>query len=146
MNKNVILGVIVVLLIIGGIAVYANRNTAPDSTMEEVENNIEEMDQGTTETTTTTTTTETSEPSGASTGVNAGAAVSTGAVKEFTVTGDNFKFSPTTMTVNKGDRVRITFVNKQGFHDLVVDEYNARTKQMQAGAQETIEFVADKAG
>lgn len=69
-----------------------------------------------------------------------------GAVKEFTVTGKNFAFAPAAMTVNKGDRVRITFVNDSGTHDLVIDEFNARTKIIQGGAQETIEFVADKTG
>ncbi|MDQ3076731.1 MAG: cupredoxin domain-containing protein [bacterium] len=143
MNKNVIIGIIAVLVIIGGIAVFSNRDAVPTTTDTTT---TEEMDQrGIETTTTTTTTTETEEPS-TSTGVSAGAAVSAGAIKEFTVTGENFKFSPTTMTVNKGDRVKITFVNKQGFHDLVVGGYNARTKQMQAGTQETIEFVADKAG
>lgn len=69
-----------------------------------------------------------------------------GNVKEFTVTGKNFSFLPAAMTVNKGDRVRITFVNESGTHDLVIDEFNARTKVIQGGARETIEFVADTAG
>lgn len=69
-----------------------------------------------------------------------------GNVKEFTVTGKNFSFAPAAMTVNKGDRVRITFVNESGTHDLVIDEFNARTKVIQGGAKETIEFVADKTG
>jgi plastocyanin len=69
-----------------------------------------------------------------------------GNVKEFTVTGKNFSFAPAAMTVNKGDRVRITFVNDSGTHDLVIDEFNARTKVIQGGAQETIEFVADTTG
>lgn len=69
-----------------------------------------------------------------------------GTVKEFTVTGSNFKFAPTTMTVKKGDTVSITFVNSGGMHDFVIDEFNARTKVIQGGAQETITFVADKAG
>ncbi len=83
---------------------------------------------------------------GASVNVNADASVSTGTVKEFTVTGKNFSFLPATMSVKKGDRVRITFVNESGTHDLVVDGYNARTNIIQGGAKETIEFVADKAG
>ncbi len=67
-------------------------------------------------------------------------------VKEFTVEGSSFAFAPKTMSVNKGDTVKITFVNKIGFHDLVIDEFNARTKQIKAGESETITFVADKAG
>jgi plastocyanin len=67
-------------------------------------------------------------------------------VKEFTVTGKNFSFSPSTMTVNKGDRVRIIFQNTGGTHDWVIDEFSARTKVLTNGQTETIEFVADKTG
>src|SRR3989344_1759490 len=39
-------------------------------------------------------------------------------VKEFTITGDNFSFTPSTITVKKGDRVKITFKNNKGYHDF----------------------------
>jgi plastocyanin len=69
-----------------------------------------------------------------------------GAVKEFTVTGKNFSFAPAAMSVKKGDRVRITFVNDGGTHDLRVDGYDVGTKVIQGGTSETFEFVADEAG
>lgn len=50
------------------------------------------------------------------------------------------------MEVNRGERVRITLVNDQGTHDLVVDGYNVRTKTIQVGQSETIEFMAEEAG
>ncbi|OGK55811.1 hypothetical protein A3J15_03875 [Candidatus Roizmanbacteria bacterium RIFCSPLOWO2_02_FULL_38_10] len=67
-------------------------------------------------------------------------------VKEFNVDGSNFKFSVAEMKVNKGDTVKVTFNNVEGMHDWVVDEFNARTKQIQAGELETITFVADQTG
>jgi plastocyanin len=67
-------------------------------------------------------------------------------VKTFVVEGGNFFFSPNTMTVKKGDTVRITFKNTGGFHDFVLDEFDVATKQANAPAEETVEFVADKAG
>lgn len=67
-------------------------------------------------------------------------------VKEFTVTGQNFSFSPASMTVKKGDTVKITFKNSGGMHDWKIDEFSAGTKVLQVGQQETIQFVADKAG
>lgn len=70
----------------------------------------------------------------------------TGEVKEFRVVGTNFAFSEKEITVNKGDTVRIVFVNEEGFHDWVLDEFDAATSQIQAGNQETIEFVADQSG
>ena len=51
------------------------------------------------------------------------------------------------LKVKQGDTIRIEFVNEEGFHDFVLDEFvGARTKQMAAGNSETIEFVADKKG
>ena len=66
-------------------------------------------------------------------------------VKGFTVEGRKFSFTPSLLTVNKGDKVRITFKNLDGLHDLVIDEFNVRTKQIPVG-EETMEFVADKVG
>lgn len=70
----------------------------------------------------------------------------TGAVKEIIVTGSNFKFVPSEIKVSKGDSVKITFKNSGGFHDLKIPDLNIATKQIQGGAEETIEFVADKVG
>ncbi len=67
-------------------------------------------------------------------------------IKSFTITGDNFTFSPASMTVNKGDTVRVTFKNMQGFHDFVIDEFMVATKQISAETEEVVEFVADQAG
>jgi nitrosocyanin len=70
----------------------------------------------------------------------------TNTTKEFTVTGENFSFTPNKLTVNKGDTVSITFKNNEGFHDFVLDEFNIRTKQIKAGEQQTVQFIADKTG
>lgn len=68
------------------------------------------------------------------------------AVKTFEVIAKNFSFSPSTMKVQKGDIVRITLINENGNHDLVLSEFNAKTKVLGAGETQTIEFVADKTG
>jgi plastocyanin len=67
-------------------------------------------------------------------------------VKEFIVSGQNFSFTPSTITVKKGDKVKITFKNTLGFHDFKIDEYGLATKQMQAPFEEVLEFTADKEG
>ncbi|MBX4195578.1 cupredoxin domain-containing protein [Candidatus Parcubacteria bacterium] len=69
-----------------------------------------------------------------------------GSVKEFTVTGSSFTFAPKTMTVNKGDTVKINFVNSGGSHDFVIDEFNVKTPVLQSGQSASVTFVADKAG
>ena len=68
------------------------------------------------------------------------------AVKEFTVSGSNFAFAPSTMSVNKGDKVRITFKNIEGNHDLKIDELGVNTGIIKAGEQKVVEFVATKSG
>jgi plastocyanin len=71
--------------------------------------------------------------------------------KTFVVTASNLRFyldgveSPD-LKVKQGDKVTIVFKNEEGFHDWKIDEFNAATKQIAAGATETIEFVADKKG
>ncbi|OGN04280.1 MAG: hypothetical protein A2659_03275 [Candidatus Yanofskybacteria bacterium RIFCSPHIGHO2_01_FULL_44_24] len=57
-----------------------------------------------------------------------------------------FSFNPAEIRVKKGDTVRIIFRNEKGTHDWVIDEFNARTKILQVGQTETIQFVANKAG
>ncbi|MEX2029101.1 MAG: cupredoxin domain-containing protein [Candidatus Paceibacterota bacterium] len=71
---------------------------------------------------------------------------STADVKEFTVSASNFSFSPSTLRVAEGDRVKITFKNTMGFHDFVIDEYGIAAKQTQSPTTEVIEFTANKAG
>ncbi len=67
--------------------------------------------------------------------------------KTFTVTASNYKFDVTNLSVNKGDTVTINFKNTQGFHDFVLDEFTgAKTKQINGAGEDTITFVADKAG
>ena len=67
-------------------------------------------------------------------------------VKEVRVEGSPFKFTPNVIRVKRGDTVRVTFMNNEGFHDYLLDEFNVKTKQLQAGGQETVSFVADKTG
>ena len=66
--------------------------------------------------------------------------------KTFEVEGKPFEFNPKELKVKKGDVVKIILKNSQGFHDLSVDGYNVKTKQIQAGESDTIQFRADKAG
>ena len=68
------------------------------------------------------------------------------AVKEITVTNEGFDFIPKEIRVNVGDTIRLTFENGGGFHDWVIDEFDAATSQFSGGQSETIEFVADRAG
>lgn len=66
--------------------------------------------------------------------------------QEFNIKGSNFKFSQDEIKVKEGDKVRITFTNEVGMHDLRIDGYGWGTKVLKAGESETFEFVADQKG
>ncbi len=69
-----------------------------------------------------------------------------GPVKTFTIEGQNFSFSPSVMSVDQGDTVRVVFKNVGGFHDFTLDEFGAKTKRINTGEEAVVEFVADKTG
>jgi len=75
-----------------------------------------------------------------------GEAMKEAATKTFEVDASNFKFSPTVLTVNEGDTVKITFKNTQGFHNFMIDEFNAKSKTIQANQTDELTFVANKKG
>ncbi|MEX0877785.1 MAG: plastocyanin/azurin family copper-binding protein [Candidatus Spechtbacterales bacterium] len=68
------------------------------------------------------------------------------AVKVFELEGNNFRFSKNEIRVNKGDTVRIVLTSADMPHNWVVDELGVRTDIVSPGEQDTIEFVAEKAG
>ena len=70
----------------------------------------------------------------------------TASPREFMVEARNFEFSVKEIRVKKGDKVRINFKSTNGFHDWVVDEFNARTAQVNTGGSSFIDFKADKTG
>jgi plastocyanin len=62
------------------------------------------------------------------------------------VSGGHYFYDIKEIKVKKGDTVTITFKSKDGRHDLRIDEFNAGTKVLGTGQEETVTFVADKAG
>jgi len=66
--------------------------------------------------------------------------------KEFTIDAFSFGFSEFELQVNVGDTVTINLTNSDGYHDWVLDEFGASTKQIQSGETTTVTFVATKKG
>ena len=81
-----------------------------------------------------------------STGTAGNATADTSATKEFSVTNSGFIFSPKTITVKKGDHVKITYTNGGGTHNFIIDGYGVGTKIIKTGESDSIEFTADKTG
>lgn len=69
----------------------------------------------------------------------------TGEVKEITVTANEYSFTPASLSLKKGEKVRLTFINAGKFpHNLTIDELNVATKTIAGGSQDVIEFVANE--
>jgi plastocyanin len=73
-------------------------------------------------------------------------AATEGAVREFTLDSFNFGYSMDTIEVNEGDTVTINLTSSDGFHDWVVDEFDAATEKINVGEETSVTFVADEAG
>ena len=56
-----------------------------------------------------------------------------------------FEFDPSTITVNKGDKVKIKITSTDVNHGFAIPEYGISQK-VDVGKTETIEFIADKSG
>ncbi len=117
MNNRIITVVIVVVLVGGGLLLFKNRGVAP--TDMDINSNMP---------------------------VPGSDVAETEVIKEFSVDEVPFSLSPSTITVNRGDTVRITVKNKQGTHDFKIDEFNSSTRVLNAGEEQIITFVADKTG
>ncbi|MGK0209297.1 MAG: plastocyanin [Patescibacteria group bacterium] len=68
-------------------------------------------------------------------------------VKTFVVWGKSFEYSVNGVSngdivVDSGDLVRIEFTSTSGYHDWVVDEFDAATEKVSDGESSFVEFVA----
>jgi plastocyanin len=74
------------------------------------------------------------------------AAQDQGQVREFTISGDHYAFSPATLEVNRNDVVKITFTARDIPHSLTIDGPYRISKRAGAGQTVTFEFRADQSG
>jgi len=69
-----------------------------------------------------------------------------GTVREFTIQGYAYGYSPSTIEVKKGDVVKITFISEDILHNLNIEGYNIATESVSKGQSSTIQFTANTAG
>ncbi len=62
------------------------------------------------------------------------------------VKGTNYAFDVDEIRVKEGDTVTINFESADGFHDWVLDEFEAATAQVRPGTPTSVTFVAERAG
>ena len=75
-----------------------------------------------------------------------GTAGSRGQVREITISGDQFAFSPARIEVQKDDLVQIKFTAKDIAHSFTVDLPYRISKRAGAGQSVVFEFRADETG
>lgn len=63
------------------------------------------------------------------------------------VSGDEYSFSPSSITVNKGEKVKVVFTNVgQNRHNWVIGGLNLSTRAIGSNETDTLEFTADATG
>jgi heme/copper-type cytochrome/quinol oxidase subunit 2 len=68
-----------------------------------------------------------------------------GQIREFTISGDHYAFSPASIEVDRNDVVKITFTARDIAHSFTLDDYRI-VKRAGAGQSVTFEFRADRTG
>ena len=125
MNPMMIGVVVVGVLLVGGFALFTNKGSNSQ-----------------TETSTTQIPSVTSRPTATNSPV--GTTTQSG-VKEFTMTAKKFDFTPSTITVSEGDRVKLTVTAVDVPHGFSIDELGIK-QDIEVGKPTTVEFVASKKG
>jgi nitrosocyanin len=127
MKNNIVIVLVLIVLAAGGIW-YVSGSKPQSDTMGSEKKMMQE----------TVTPADSSSPSGI---------MEEGTVKEITVEGSEFKFAPETLTFKKGETVRLTLKNTGKMpHDFVIDELGVKTKVINGGESDTVEFTPDKSG
>lgn len=133
----VVVLIIAAVVIVGGLAFYAFKGKTQNETPKtEVLENVSP----TTATNGGSMTNETSTPAATNVLTNDKSEVA------ITVTGQNFTFSPSTITVKKGQKVTLQFKSAGGFHNFVIDELDVKTEVLGSGKSQTVTFTPTKTG
>ena len=66
-------------------------------------------------------------------------------VREITIVGDKYAFSPARIEVQKDDLVKVSFTSRDIAHSFTIDQYRI-AKRAGAGQTVTFEFRADQPG
>jgi len=71
--------------------------------------------------------------------------VSDSEIKEFDMTAKQWEFTPSTITVNEGDTVRLNIKSEDVTHGFAISEFDVNERVL-PGKTTIVEFVADKKG
>ncbi len=141
-RKNIIY-IIIAVLIATGVLVYSQYSNLLGYTSSRVESAEPSEAQGTQQPSQTEQQTQTPQQQTQPETQTIAGTVAT--VREFTVHGKSFEFDSKTIAVNKGDRVKITFISDDVSHDICVEGYGC-SQVISKGETTTLEFVAKEEG
>lgn len=136
MNTKMVIGLVVVILAVAGGAIWFTQSQqsqkipSPDTQIVQPSPADSMME-------------EKSEASDESTIKNNSAVVGDG---EFVITSKGLVFDPNGIKVKKGQSVKVTYKNTKGAHNFAIDEFKVKTKTINAGEEETVEFIAEREG
>ncbi|OGK12924.1 hypothetical protein A3A93_01710 [Candidatus Roizmanbacteria bacterium RIFCSPLOWO2_01_FULL_38_12] len=139
MNKYLMIGIIVLVIVAVGAYLYMNNQTPSAGITDEATNDAmvkKESNETAVEEKSENEAMEKTEDT----------AITDESTKEFTLNASSFKYDVTEIRVKKGDTVKIILNNTGGIHDWVIDEFDARTKQINDGETDTVTFVASETG
>ena len=74
-----------------------------------------------------------------------GSAGPEGSLKEFTITAKRFEFNPSAITVQRGDKVKLTITSIDAAHGFYLPDFNI-DKKLEQNNPVVVEFVVDKSG
>ncbi len=68
-------------------------------------------------------------------------------MQEITVTGNEFAFTPSTITLKQGQQVKITFRNTGKYpHNFTISDLSVQSKTIQPGEEDSVMFTPSKTG
>lgn len=72
---------------------------------------------------------------------------SKGEIREIVVSGNEYSFTPGSLSLKEGEQVRIVFRNNGRLpHNLAIDELDVVSDTIPGGQETTVEFTAEKTG
>ena len=66
--------------------------------------------------------------------------------KEITLVASNWKFTPATIEVKKGENIRLKIKSNEGTHGISIPDFNVKTGKIAPGVEKVVAFTANKAG
>ena len=142
-DKNtIIIAVVAVIVIVGGYFLFMGNNNNTSTPVQNVSTAtpVDNQAESTTSVESTTSADKESLAPGSMSSSSKAVAVN------IKVDAFMYGYTPKEIRVKKGSAVTINLTSSDGFHDWVVDEFNAKTSRINTGGSTSVTFIADKAG